>query len=553
MERIRNEVDKNEIGDGFEDIDFDSIEDLLNQDIEGILSDLNDLDDERKVFTQPDILGKEIYNSIFSQLGAQSGIDLSSETLIKKYQDSHLGETSQSAGISALQDEKYQKVRKSNTLESKTQSGIKDSYTGKIVKTSDGHQINTDHVVSRNEIYGEGIKKRLREISGNDVKNLANLDDNLIATNESLNKSKGAKSIKEYNAKRQQRETDLKNQTKRANDKVEKSSLSRLEKDAKIKENNIRLDDKLSADSKMMNAVDKKARQAINKKLYGDAAKNIGKEAATKAIRSTIIAGSATLIKTIIDGFIDFLKSKNKSMTKFKTNIRKSIKEFFESLKQVFKSSISAGTSSIVNNIMTLLGEKITKIWGALMTGIATIKSAFKSFMSPENKKKSMSIRLAELGKALTVGLVMSEVILLSEGITNALETAFPGLKAMKLPIIGSVTEFIVEVFLGIIGGIITGIVIHRLNMFIAGKQKKELNNKQIGKQNELRDKQQVQIELVKRVEEARKQDIFSDIQSRHELANIVTKESLEKIQVSIPISNSSFEAMQSDLNDLLK
>jgi len=41
---------KNEIGNGFEDIDFDSIEDLLNQDIEEILSDLNDLDDEREVF-----------------------------------------------------------------------------------------------------------------------------------------------------------------------------------------------------------------------------------------------------------------------------------------------------------------------------------------------------------------------------------------------------------------------------------------------------------------------------------------------------------------------
>lgn len=39
---------KNEIRDRFEDIDFDSIEDLLNQDIEEILSDLNDLDDERE-------------------------------------------------------------------------------------------------------------------------------------------------------------------------------------------------------------------------------------------------------------------------------------------------------------------------------------------------------------------------------------------------------------------------------------------------------------------------------------------------------------------------
>ena len=51
---------KNEIRNGFEDIDFDSIEDLLNQDIEEILSDLNDLDDEREVFTQPNILGKVV-------------------------------------------------------------------------------------------------------------------------------------------------------------------------------------------------------------------------------------------------------------------------------------------------------------------------------------------------------------------------------------------------------------------------------------------------------------------------------------------------------------
>ena len=51
---------KNEIRDGFEDIDFDSIEDLLNQDMEEILSDLNDLDDEREVFTQPNILGKVV-------------------------------------------------------------------------------------------------------------------------------------------------------------------------------------------------------------------------------------------------------------------------------------------------------------------------------------------------------------------------------------------------------------------------------------------------------------------------------------------------------------
>ena len=55
-------------------------------------------------------------------------------------------------------------------------------------------------------------------------------------------------------------------------------NLSEQEKQAKIKENDIRLKDKLDADSERMKSVDKRARKAINKEIAVGAAKNVAKE-----------------------------------------------------------------------------------------------------------------------------------------------------------------------------------------------------------------------------------------------------------------------------------
>lgn len=73
-------------------------------------------------------------------------------------------------------------------------------------------------MVSRKELYENARRKQ----AGIDTKDLANMDENLKATNESLNKSKGAKSIDEYTdpAKREQREKDLREQNERANKKL---------------------------------------------------------------------------------------------------------------------------------------------------------------------------------------------------------------------------------------------------------------------------------------------------------------------------------------------
>ena len=537
-----NEVDQ---------FDLDAMESILNQDIEEIISELDSLGKEKEKLTNPDALGKEIYNSIFNQLNAQNGMDLSSDTRVEKYQKGHVGETSSSAGIDALRDKNYQKVKNYNTQASKSKQGIKDAYTGKILRTSDGHQINTDHVVSRNEIYGSGIKKRLRELSGNETKDLANLPDNLVATNESLNKSKGAKSIFEYLKYFDQRRRDLIEHNKKKIDKINKSNISQKDKEKKIQQINTRQKDILDANAERMKSIDKKARKGINQKVYRDAAKNVAADAANAALRGALMTSAATLIKNIIDRLVEFFKSKIKSWSEFLNKMKQAISDFFNSLKSVFKNSMSGAIGSIVNNIANLISTKLTKVWSALKTGFSTIKNAMQVFKNPENKDKPFSVLLAEFGKVIAAGLAISGTLLLSEFLTKILLKAFPGLEALTIPIIGSIPGFIIEIILAIIGGIITGIAINFLNKFISGYEKSSLDKKLILKQNEVLDKQRTQIAILKQSENIHKKKSFNEIDSRHKQANNLTQKSLDEI-FSEDIENYSFDDIQSDLETLL-
>lgn len=537
-----NEVDQ---------FDFDAMESILNQDIEEIISELDSLGKEKEKLINPDALGTEIYNSIFNQLNVQNGMDLSSDTGVEKYQKSHVGETSSSAGIDALRDKNYQKVKNYNTQASKSKQGVKDAYTGKILRTSDGHQINTDHVVSRDEIFGSGIKKRLRELSGNETKDLANLRDNLVATNESLNKSKGAKSIPKYLKYLDQRRKDLIEHSKKKIDKINKSNISQKDKEKKTQQIETRQKDILDANPELMKSIDKKARKAINKKEYRDAAKNVAGDATNAALRAALMTSAATLIKNIIDRLVEFFKSKTKSWSEFLNKMKQAISDFFNSLKSIFKNAMSGATGSIVNNIANVISKYFRNVWSALKTGFSTIKNAMQVFKNPENKDKPFSVLLAEFGKVIAAGLAISGTLLLSETLTKILLKAFPGLEALTIPIIGSIPGFIIEIILAIIGGIITGIAINFLNKFISGYEKSSLDKKIILKQNEVLDKQRTQIAILKQSENIHKKKSFNEIDSRHKQANNLTQKSLDEI-FSEDIESYSFDDIQSDLETLL-
>lgn len=533
------------------DFDWDSMEEILNQDIKGLLSDLDVLGEERRLLTNPETLGKEIYNSIFNQLGNQNSLDLSSENLVNQYRNNHKDEDLQNASINALRDKKYVETRKENTAASKLETGIEDAYTGKNVRYNDGHQINTDHVVSRKEIYGEegSFKKRLRELSGNEVKDLANLKENLVATNESLNKSKGANSVENHIKQMEKRREDLIKNTKLKNEAIMKEDIPELEKKLRIKKNNTRLDDKLAINTEKMKAADKKARKAINKKIVKDSTKNVTKEAGTAALRSLLMSSTATLIKTIIDSLVEFWSESQKTWSTVKEAIKSAFTKFFLSIKSIVGNSISGGISSIVNNLIGLFGEAVGKVWGALKTGISTIKNAIQIF---SNKELPFSIRLAEFSKTLAIGLGIVNTQLLSVTINGKLIATFPSLAELTWPIIGSVSGFITEIILAILNGIIVGVVIHQINKFIAKQEKSEIDVKIIQRNNDYLNKQGVQVAIVKNKLSTKKEKSLNEIDNYLKKYNDISKDLYGKIFEPYPKSKIDYDDLEDDLESLL-
>lgn len=136
-----------------------------------------------------------------------------------------------------MKDKRYTDAK--NAMKEKQKSGnLKDEYTGKTLKLNEN--ANLDHVVARKQIF----ENSWRKIADIDTADLANKKENLAATNESLNKSKGAESNSEYIKDREVREKNLKEQVERANKKIDKKDISDFEKRNLKAINEKRLNDK---------------------------------------------------------------------------------------------------------------------------------------------------------------------------------------------------------------------------------------------------------------------------------------------------------------------
>ena len=266
--------------------------------MEDEVSGLEFLQEEREKIGNPDSLGKVILDEVWKQFSNQIGLDMTNETLIQKYDREHQGETYDEVGKKVMQDPKYTEANKA--MKEQQQSGnLKDEYTGKSIGQNEN--ANLDHVVSRKELY-ENQRRKQANLS---TEELANKDENLKATNESLNKSKGAKSIDEYVKNREQREKDLREQNERANKKIDESNMSDVEK-RKVKEkNNKRLQDKLDADDELMKKADKNARKAINKDIAKGVAKETAKKAGKDALKQMAVSALFSLLKEVMNGLVD--------------------------------------------------------------------------------------------------------------------------------------------------------------------------------------------------------------------------------------------------------
>lgn len=543
-----------------ESFDFDELEEKLQSQLEEEFSKWEFLKDEKEKIGNPDALGKVILDEVWKQFGNQIGLDMTNETLNQKYDREHQGETYDDVGKKVMQDPKYKEANKA--MKEQQQSGnLKDEYTGKNINQNDN--TNLDHVVSRKELYENARRKQ----AGINTEDLANKDENLKATNESLNKSKGAKSVDEYISGREQREKELREQNERANKKIDESNMSDVEKKEAKEKNNKRLQDKLDADDELMKKADNEARKAINRDIAKGVAKETAKKAGKDAMKQMAVSALFSLLKEVMNGFVRFLKSQAKSFNSFLEEMKKAIKSFFEKITNVLQTGASSVVSTIVTEIFGPIVSTFKKLASLIKQGISSVMEAVRCLNNKENKNKPFGVKVAQVGEIITTGLVAGGAIFLGELFENLL-LPVPGMQ-IELPLLGTLANVIGMFLASLVSGLVGAIIINLIEKFIAKKQKSDAQATAIEKGNQIISKQH-RIQIVNEVMLDRdKENAQSNIGERHQEASSIMKNAYGNIMESFvedfsqneysavideedAIINKEIDKTSNDLDDLI-
>lgn len=540
-------------------LNYDELEELLEQQFEMEFSNLESLQTEFKEIGSPDKLSEVILDEIWNQFGNQIGLDMTSDTLLKQYNDNkdRPKEYTKKIGEDILKDKRYTAANKAMKEKQKL-GNLKDEYTGKTLKVNE--KANLDHVVARKQIF----ENPWRKIADINTEDLANKSENFAATNESLNKSKGAKSNSEYIKNREAREKNLKDQVKRANEKIDKKNISDAEKKNLKAENEKRLNDKLASDSKKMLKAEKTAKKAINKDIAKKASVRMANKAGKDAVKAMFVAALFGMLKEIMNALVRFFKSKKRSFDTFLDEMKNALYSFFGKIRDFIKVGIDSFVGSIVGEIIGAFAQKLKKLPNLIKQLFGSIRESISYLSNPENQTHSTAIKIAHISKIITSALVGVGAMFLGEYFEKYLLT-ISGMQTL-IPLLGTIANILGMFLASLLTGILGAVIINRLDQFISKKLIEENQKQQADKKNELLRIQDVQIFVAEQNVAVKRNDIFSKMAKNHQklrelLGNVQEEFSNSKIdfkhrllanEMYFDEKQSELEEMQSALNDLL-
>lgn len=540
-----------------ENLNYDELEKLLEEQFTMEFSNLEKLKLECKEISSPDKLGDVILDEIWDQFANQIGLDMTSDTLLKQYNDKHPNSYTKEEGAKIMKDKRYTDAN--NAMKEKQKNGnLKDEYTGKTIKINE--KANLDHVIPRKQIF----EKPWRKIADIETADLANKSENLAATNESLNKSKGAKSNSEYIKNRELREKELRNQVQRANEKIDKMNISDAEKRNLKAENNKRLNDKLAADSKKMLKAEKRAKKAINKDIAKKASVRMANKAGKDAIKAMFVAALFGMLKEIMNALVRFFKSKKRSFDTFLDEMKNALHSFFGKIRDFIKVGIDSFVGSIVGEIIGAFAQKLKKLPNLIKQIFGSIRESISYLSNPESQSHSTEIKIAHISKIITSALVGVGAMFLGEYFEKYL-LPLPGM-GFEIKFLGTIANILGMFLASLLTGILGAIIINGIDQFISRKLIEENQKKQANKKNELLRIQDVQIFVAEQNVAVKRNDIFSRMAKNHQklrelLGNVQDEFSNSKIdfkqrllanEMYFDEKQSELEEMQSALNDLL-
>ena len=540
-----------------ENLNYDELEELLEQQFTMEFSNLEKLELECKEISSPDKLGDVILDEIWNQFANQIGLDMTSDTLLKQYNDKHPNGYTKEECAKIMKDKRYTDAN--NAMKERQKNGnLKDEYTGKTIKINE--KANLDHVIPRKQIF----ENPWRKIADIETSDLANKSENLAGTNESLNKSKGAKSNSEYIKKREVREKNLKEQVERANKKIDKMNISDAEKRNLKAENNKKLNDKLAADSDKMIKAEKSAKKAMYKPIAKKAAVRMANKAGKDAVEAMFVAALFGMLKEIMNALVRYFKAKKQSFDAFLKEMKKALHSFFGKIKDFIKVGVDSFVGSIVGEIIGAFAEKLRKLPNLVKQLFGSIRESISYLSNPENESHSTAIKIAHVSKIITSALVGVGAMFLGEYFEQFLNK-IPGM-TFEIKLLGTIANILGMFLASLLTGILGAIIINGIDQFISRKLIEENQKKQANKKNELLRIQDVQIFVAEQNVAVKRNDIFSKMAKNHQklrelLGNVYEEFSNSKIdfkqrllanEIYFDEKQSELEEMQNALNDLL-
>lgn len=320
---------------------------------------------------------------------------------------------------------------------------------------------------------------------------LASSENNLNEIDKSVNSSKSDYSVEEFlNSKRDGKTPD--------------------ERFAFDKELMIKKDKKQRMDNEKAIAEGEKIAFETGKKSQKQEAFRIG----GKALQAVLMGLLADLVKKIIQKLIVWLTTAKKNFTSFLDSLKDAISNFLKDLKKHLVNATDTLLTTIATAIFGSIVNMVKKAWIFIKQGYKSVKEALNHLKDPNNKGKSLSVLMLEVGKIITAGLTVGGAIVLGEVIEKSM-SAIPFL-AFPIPVIGSLAS-ILGIFFGAIGsGILGALALNLIDRMIANKKRSLLTEAKISKSNEILALQDQLIHVVSENLQITKGQLFVNADERH-------------------------------------
>ena len=460
------------------ELEYDNLIDLkstLQVELNDILDELSSIEEDREKLQNNQYLEEAIQDIIWDQVQNQLAVQIGEEFIkdnngqkLDLRKDAHIQTTENfekgkfaSHNREFNYQERYDKWQDNFTTNKKGERVLKKEARQFFDKGRDmgSAAVHKDHTVS--------IKEQLNDIemaaffSKEQVKEFANSSKNLHDLDASANKSKNDKTMTEFlNSER----------------------------------NGLKPEERFNIDRKQLEKDDKEAREELknrkdeNKNIAIQSGKKSRRKEALKvtgkALKAAVLQLLTEFLREIVKKFISWLGEREKNFGNFIAKVKEAITNFITNLSHHV---LGVGQSMVTMLATSIIGPVVgtfMQVWTFIQQVWRSLTDAIDYLKNPENKNKSTSVKMLEIGKIIVAGVTAAGAIVLSSAIGATLLSIFPPL-GVEIPLLGSLSGLIGTFMGATVAGIAGAFVLKLIDQMIVDKQIDELTNKKIDKYND--------------------------------------------------------------------